>query len=76
MTLVSVEEMRSLAPTPQTIAPPERDGGEGLSPPRHIRSYVLRQGRAGAFATCLEWHVAPASDRPGMAGPAPRTRDG
>ncbi len=70
----SVEEMRGFAAQPSPLS--EDDGGEGTLPPRHIRSFVLRQGRAGAFAICLEWHVAPASDRPGMAGPAPRTRDG
>ena len=41
-------------------------------------------GEAGFDARCLEWHLAPPSDRPrsfrpwmaALAGPAPRTMDG
>jgi len=33
-------------------------------------------GEAGFGARCLEWHLAPPSDRPWTAGPAPRTMDG
>jgi hypothetical protein len=33
-------------------------------------------GEAGFDARCLEWHLAPPSDRPRMAGPAPTTMDG
>jgi UDP-N-acetylmuramoyl-L-alanyl-D-glutamate--2,6-diaminopimelate ligase len=34
------------------------------------------RGEAGFDARCVESHRAPLSDQPGMAGPAPRTKDG
>jgi hypothetical protein len=38
--------------------------------------YAIGEGEPGAFARCVEAHLAPASAAPGKVQPAPRTRDG